>query len=202
MATVPAQSTEEEPKPLARSVDLAGVIVASAYLVLLSLSVLYALVRFWLAPAEGTPAKIPDVQFLVWEFPLSEEGRLFAVVALAGAAGALVHSMRSFWWYVGNRNLKWSWLIKYLLEPIAGAALATVFYLALRGGLFSAEATPEQTNPFGFAALAGLVGMFSDQASEKLKLVAEQVFEKMKPGSNHTPPPPPKREQPNPPASP
>lgn len=108
------------------------------------------------------------------------ETRLLAIVAFAGALGSLVHATRSFFKFVGNRKLVWSWLAMYILLPFIGANLGLVFYLVIRGGFFSPDATPQQTSPFGFAALAALVGLFSEQAVCRLKKVAETVFCKPK----------------------
>jgi hypothetical protein len=71
--------------------------------------------------------------------------------------------------------------------PFLGAALAVVFYFVVRGGFFSPQAGFEQTSPFGFAALAAMVGMFSEQAVLKLKEVAETVLAKPQPGKNADP---------------
>jgi hypothetical protein len=89
-----------------------------------------------------------------------------------------VYSLRSFFWYTGNRELKWSWLLMYLLVPIVGAMLEMIFYMLLRGGLFSPTTTVADTSPFGFAAIAALVGMFTNQASEKLRTVFETLMTK------------------------
>ena len=109
------------------------------------------------------------------------------MIILAGALGSLVHTVRSVYWYVGNRQLKWSWVVKYVLQPFAGSALAMIFYVVVRGGFFSPQTTPENTSPFGFAALAALVGLFSEQAVLKLKTVAETVLERPAPGADPTP---------------
>jgi hypothetical protein len=111
------------------------------------------------------------------EFPISEDGRLFIIVALAGALGSLVHALRSFYWYVGNRELVLSWLAMYILLPVTGALMGLIFYIIFRGGLFP-QATIQQTSPFGFVALSALVGMFSVQAALKLQDIAETVFTK------------------------
>ena len=55
------------------------------------------------------------------------------------------------------------------MQPFAGTALAVVFYLVIRGGFFSPQAGFKQTSPFGFAAFAAMVGMFSEQAVLKFK---------------------------------
>ena len=49
-------------------------------------------------------------------------------------------------------------------------------YLLLRAGLFSPSASNAQVSPYGFSAIGALVGLFSEQASEKLKRVAEELF--------------------------
>ena len=115
------------------------------------------------------------------------EMRLLLLVMLAGALGSLLHSLRSLYWYTGNRMMVWSWVSFYLLLPVTGALLATIFYFVVRGGFFSSQASFETTSPFGFAALAALVGLFSPQATLKLKEIAETVFSKPEPGTDHKP---------------
>jgi IPT/TIG domain len=118
------------------------------------------------------------VQVFGWTVPLEREARLFLVVALAGALGGLVYTLRSLAWYTGNRNLKYSWLLTYPLQPVVGAALATITYVVARGGLIvvTTQTSSDTVNPFGFAAIGGLVGLFSSQAAEWLKRIFEQVF--------------------------
>ncbi|PYL76761.1 MAG: hypothetical protein DMF26_05685 [Verrucomicrobia bacterium] len=62
-----------------------------------------------------------------------------------------------------------------------------IFYVVVRGGFFSPQTTFENTSPFGFAALAALVGLFSEQAVLKLKKVAETVLEPPAPGEDAKP---------------
>jgi len=59
-----------------------------------------------------------------------------------------------------------------------GVALALLFYFAVRGSLLSASgsAATQAVNPYGIAALAGLVGLFSKQATDKLREVFETAF--------------------------
>ena len=77
--------------------------------------------------------------------------------------------------------------MKYMLLPFSGSAMAIIFYLVIRGGFFSGQLNIEQTDLFGFAALAGLVGMFSEQAAVKLKDVADTLFTKPKAGIDSKP---------------
>jgi hypothetical protein len=102
---------------------------------------------------------------------------MFLIVSLAGALGSVVHANRSFYTYVGERKLLFSWLLYYIILPFSGAILGLIFYIAVRGGLF-AQSTAQQTSPFGFAAVAALVGLFSVQALAKLEEVANTVFTK------------------------
>jgi len=158
-------------------------ILISAYLILLAVFLLYGLLQFWpsLTQAGDTVTNPEPVPFLFWTFSMSSETRLFIVVAMAGALGSLVHALESLAWYVGNRVLVVSWVLRYIMMPITGAVLGIIFYLVIRGGFFSPEATIAQTSPFAFAGVAGLVGMFSDQAIDKLKKVAGSVFTEKEP---------------------
>jgi DNA-binding protein YbaB len=110
------------------------------------------------------------------------------VVALAGALGGLAHALRSLFWYTGNRALKSSWLLMYGLLPFIGASLAVITYMVLRGGVFlvSTQTSADVANPFGYAALAGLVGLFSSEAAEWLRNVFAQVFTTASEGKDAT----------------
>jgi len=111
------------------------------------------------------------------------EVRLALIVVLAGGIGALVQSTSSFVSFAGERKLNTSWGWWYVMRPFIGAGLALVFYFAFRGGLLvlstSSDALrAENINPFGVGAIGGLVGMFSKEATDKLKEIAEAVFKK------------------------
>jgi hypothetical protein len=134
------------------------------------------------------------VGYFLWTIHLSRESLFFVVVALAGMLGGSIHSIRSLTWYIGNRDLYYSWAPFILILPIVGALGGTVFYLVLRAGLFSPSTSADQASPFGFAAVAALVGLFSEQALEKLRQVATNVFTERPTGRDHinpTPPPSP-----------
>ncbi len=167
-----------------------GIVLITTYLILASILLLYSLVQFWPppTPATGSAPTSSPVAFLFWTLSVSDEVRLIFIMAIAGALGSLVHALRSLYWYVGNRDLVRSWLAKYILLPFVGSTLAIVFYFVVRGGLFSPSATIQETSPFGFAALAGLVGMFSDQAAEKLKDVAATLLTPTPKGKDHVAP--------------
>jgi hypothetical protein len=146
------------------------------------------------ANAGGTPKKpeLPDpekIKFFGGRFEANVflETRLLLLVMLAGALGSLMHALRSLYWYTGNRLMVWSWVAFYFLLPVTGAMLATIFYFVVRGGFFSSQASFDTTSPFGFAALSALVGLFSPQATLKLKEVAETIFAKPEAGADNKP---------------
>ena len=130
------------------------------------------------APKQPPPKDPQPVDVFGGTVQLWMEERLLLLVLLGGAIGALLHAIRSMIAYVGNRNFVTSWLVFYYLSPVAGATLAFVAYIVLRGGLFSTNAPPENANAFMFVGLAALSGLFSQQVLEKLKKVAESAFEK------------------------
>ncbi|MEO6444365.1 MAG: hypothetical protein ABIZ91_17705 [Gemmatimonadaceae bacterium] len=105
----------------------------------------------------------------------SQDLALFVIVLLSGALGGLLHSLRSFVWYVGNRDLLWSWIPRYLALPVEGALLSAVMYLLIRAGFVGLQGTTD-VSPYGFAGAGALIGLFSQPAVLKLKQVAETLF--------------------------
>jgi len=128
-----------------------------------------------------TPLKIPFMERRC----VYDEDRLFLIVLFAGALGGLVYALRSVTWYIGNRRLKQSWTPLYFLTPFSSAAIALVFYFVIRGGFFSPTSSVSDTSPFGFAALAALIGMFTEQAANKLRDVAATVLTPKEQGKDH-----------------
>jgi hypothetical protein len=173
-------------------VGAAGIIIAGLLQIASALFLLYAAVAFWppevtVSAAGATAPASYSAQLLAWSLTISRESGLFIIVAATGALGAMVHTLRSFYFYVGNRYLKWSWMLMYVLTPVVGSVLAVVFYVVLRGGLISGQANSTAVSPFGFAAVAGLVGLFSEQAVLKLQQVFSVLFAPVPPGKDHGP---------------
>ena len=106
----------------------------------------------------------------------ADEQHLFLLVVLAGALGSFVHVTRSFVDFIGNRTLRPSWTWWYVLQPFTGSALAVVVYLVIRGGFFVGTSAGGMLNPFGFVAVAALVGLFSKQATNKLDELFNTMF--------------------------
>ena len=104
-----------------------GFLLTAVYLILLSIVLVLALVQ-------------------CWAISISDEGQLLFMVVLAGALGGQVRSLRSFAWYVGNKELKRSWLPQYILTPFVGAILAIISYFIIRGCFCPANSTVQQIN--------------------------------------------------------
>lgn len=117
------------------------VVIMTAYLVIVMVTLAITLVAAWPPPAAPSVTATPAiaVQLLFWSFSLSRDASLFLVVIAAGGIGACIHALRSFYWYVGHRSLRRSWLLMYMYLPFVGAALALIVYLLLRGGLTTAS---------------------------------------------------------------
>ena len=166
-----------------------GIVALSAHVVLFAILAAYTLFIFWPPAVNGHGDGVVRVTayFAFLPFTVPYEAALLIVVIAAGALGSCIHTLRSLSWYIGNRELRRSWIAKYLMMPIYGSSLALVFYFVVRGGFFSVQATAESANVLGFAALSGMVGLFSDQAVLKLKELAETLLTKPRPGSDAVP---------------
>ncbi|MFG2790820.1 hypothetical protein [Streptomyces sp. NPDC048419] len=156
------------------------IVVLTALLLVLVVSLAAVLVQSWpppvTAPGGAARERPSGTGLLLWHAVLPRDTRLFLVVAAAGGLGSLIHVLRSLYEYVGNRRLRRSWLLMYALEPVVGAVLALVVYCVLRGGLTTTMASSGDINPYGVAAVAALVGMFSRQTVQKLVTVFDTLL--------------------------
>ncbi|QGY39063.1 hypothetical protein GM415_02565 [Pseudodesulfovibrio cashew] len=102
------------------------------------------------------------------------------VVLTCGAFGGLIHGIRSFYFHVKKGDLVQPDLIKLVLRPFSGSVLAIIFYLVLRAGLGQATSSDSEDGAsiIFYAAVAAIVGMFTDQTVAKLKKVAEAILTK------------------------
>jgi len=109
-------------------------------------------------------------------FDTTADVRLILMVMLAGGMGSFLHTATSFSDFVGNGKLARSWMWWYVLKPFIGMGLALLFYLVVRGGFLTAATEAGKINVYGIAALGGMAGMFSKQATDKLNEVFTTVF--------------------------
>lgn len=118
----------------------------------------------------------PWSPFGLGEWSLTADTAMLLAVILCSGLGSFVHAATSFATYVGNRRLYASWLWWYLLRTGIGVALALLVYFLLRGGLFAGSSGAGATNPYGFCGIAGLCGLFSKQATDKLREVCDTIL--------------------------
>lgn len=181
-------------------VPRSGIAALFCALLLIGAVVLYTLWAFWptalasVTPprptsaavgANGSGVQLKVVHYFGSRHNIATETLFFVIVGLSGALGGIIHSLRSVALYTGARRLRWSWVPFNLMLPVVGALGGTVFYVVFRAGLFSPSSSVNQASPFGFAAVAVLVGLFSEQAMEKLREVAENLFTKPAPTPDH-----------------
>jgi hypothetical protein len=113
---------------------------------------------------------------------ISADAYVFLIVLFAGMLGGAVRGIYSFVRHLGLKNFSLNWAWFYITLPFTGAALGLLIYFVMRGGFYGASVGKGLVfNPFSFAALAALTGLFTDNAMEKLKQVADTLL---------TPPPP------------
>jgi hypothetical protein len=157
-----------------------GVVLLIAF----GLSLMASLINLWPAIERGTGSTAASTGasstarlfFGLVTVRLSASTALLVLVVIAGALGSLVHAATSFADYAGNRRFYSSWIVWYLVRPVVGASLALLLYFAIRGGFFSGSSQTSSVDPYGMAALAGLAGLFSKQATDKLREVFETLF--------------------------
>lgn len=141
----------------------------------------YTTYALWPRPVPMGEGTSPETTLFGATFSLDLEARYILLVMSAGVLGSFVHAATSFTGYVGNRQLRQSWLWWYLLRPFIGFSLALIFYVAVRAGFFTASDGAENVNVFGVVAIGALAGMFSKQATDKLKEMFDTLFKTAEP---------------------
>ncbi|MHB8930209.1 MAG: hypothetical protein ACYC5R_06390 [Melioribacteraceae bacterium] len=102
--------------------------------------------------------------------------RLLILSLLFGVLGGSTHGLSSLMDFRGQRRLFRSWSLWYFGRPILGGMVSLVFYLVVRAGFFSGSASSLDANLYGIAAISTLVGMFTDQATNKLAELFKTMF--------------------------
>jgi uncharacterized membrane protein YeaQ/YmgE (transglycosylase-associated protein family) len=123
-----------------------------------------------------TPEAIQSTLLLgLWHPRFHPEVAVLLMVVIAGLLGALIGTGRKFqrWAHLDQLTERDQW--SYVLLPLQGALLAIVVYFTFRGGfLGTGSGTP--LNPYGIAAVAGIVGLFTDNAMHKLRQIMDTLF--------------------------
>ncbi len=160
----------------AREIVLMAIVAGALGLLLVAtLIAIFPAAKAATATAESGKQAVPLLFGLV-NPKLDSDATLLLLVTLASAVGSFVHIATSFANHVGRNRFETSWVVWYALRCPIGAALATVFYFVVRAGFFSGDAPNSAVNAYGIAAVAGFVGLFSRQATDKLRELFDTLF--------------------------
>jgi len=177
-------SIEQSSSP-ARLMTATERVCLGGYLIIVTVVLVYLFGKLWPESLTDFSKGVPDKESLFWgllALPTPPELRALLLVICAGGLGGMLHTLRSFVAFAGNRQLTTSWMEWYLARPLTGGLFALVFYLLIRGGLVTGGLQGGSSiSVIGFAGVGALVGMFSEQATEKLKEVAAVLFSTTKP---------------------
>ncbi|KAB2893511.1 MAG: hypothetical protein D8M52_05235 [Chlorobi bacterium] len=113
----------------------------------------------WWTPIQLSGEMTPDVRAVI-------------LAMLAGALGAAIQVLTSIGGYLGNGTFEKRWTVWYLLRMPIGAVLGLFLVVGIQGGLPLESVTLDGSTPFQIVFLAGLAGLFSRSALDKL----EDVF--------------------------
>lgn len=112
-----------------------------------------------------------------WPGSSDQEQSVIAMVLLSGALGSQIHALTSFASHIGLKQFDSAWLWWFVFRPVSGALLALVFYFSVRGGLLLlVEGDATEIRVSGIAAISMLVGLFTEQATHKLKELFDTLF--------------------------
>ena len=101
---------------------------------------------------------------------------LLLLVALMGFLGNMIHIATSFTTFVGNGTFLRSWVLWYFVRPFTAAAMAIIIYFIIRAGFLSYGTGASGVSLYGILSLAALAGLFTDNATLKLKEVFDVIF--------------------------
>jgi len=157
------------------AVGTVPIIIISILLLVLSVAVVVALVQLW--PLSSSSTSVHGTHYVVmWiHVNLELESNYFLIVV-----------WRRTWWChpftALDCVLRGRKKVAMVLDPLLRMpthrrkSYGDDLYLVLRGGLISSQASSQALSPYGMAAIAGLVGLFSDQAASMLKKIFSNLF--------------------------
>ncbi len=150
----------------------------AGYHIVIPILTVYLLCRIWPASVPEESGTVETISLFRGLIPIavSWEVRLILIVVSTGVLGSFVQGASSLIRYLGEQRLEQSYRWWYILRPFIGGTLAMIFYFTIRGGFLSVNAGAESISHFGMAATAGMVGLFSRYAVDKLREVFMTMF--------------------------
>jgi hypothetical protein len=117
-----------------------------------------------------------EFDFLRWHGQMNTDTIIIILAMAAGIVGSFIGASTSYVKYYGNRRLVLTWVPWYLARAPIGAALAIIFYLIIRAGFLPTTEASDDVSALGVAAMAGLAGMFSNRAADRLEIIFNAAF--------------------------
>lgn len=152
-------------------------ILLPIYLFTLTAISVFVLLKIWPQVQSSQPINFNAI-WTVCSF--GKEAGLILVTLIAGTLGSLIHVLTSFINHTGQQRFNDVWFWWYIFRPPLGALLALVFFFAIQGGmLLLVDASGKESaslKPSGVASVAMLVGLFTQQATFKLKELFDTLF--------------------------
>jgi hypothetical protein len=138
---------------------------------------------------QGIPKKVRLPTNLLFPSELTGETYLLLIVIFCGLFGAGSRAIFSFFRHLGLGDFSFRWTFYYVFAHFGGAGLAVILYFVIRGGFYNPATVNGDLplNPFSFAALGALAGLFSENAMLKLKMIAEVLLVKVEEKGNKPP---------------
>jgi hypothetical protein len=103
-----------------------------------------------------------------------QETNVLKVALLFGILGSSIHGIASHVTWIATNKWNIRWVFWYIARPIIAAALAILVYVVLRAGLITT--VQPAVSLYGIAAVSALVGLFSSQATQKLRDMFDSIF--------------------------
>lgn len=113
-------------------------------------------------------------------FGVGSDVRQAVLMTCAAGVGSSVATILGFLEHASEKgDFKAAYTPWYVGRPAMGLLLGLLFFLLLRGGMLGVlpNLDASKLNPYGLAAIGGLVGLFTKHAVEKLQEVFDVLFQ-------------------------
>jgi hypothetical protein len=166
-------------------VPLWGKVLLGLLLIVVGALLVYMLVALWPPVQHATAAGEPSstnrteaktISFFGASYSPDADATLLLLVAVLSALGSYVHAAQSFVDSAGNRRLVVSWVWSCIFRIFIGVPWRRSSTSQSGPGSLARTGRRATSTPYGIAAVAGLVGLFSKQATDKLREVFETLF--------------------------
>jgi len=118
--------------------------------------------------------------FIVLHRELTSDVQQALLMVLAAGIGSSISTILGFLEHASEKaDFKPEYMPWYVGRPVMGLLLGLLFFFVLRGGMLGVlpNIDASKLNPYGLAAIGGMVGLFTKHAVEKLQEVFDVLFQ-------------------------